>query len=65
MLCSFENLYVFFFLAFLKVLEDFDIPEVLKDMFVSIPAEQFRMDISSTEIRKRSGMWVQHAATFT
>ncbi|KAJ9163315.1 hypothetical protein P3X46_022996 [Hevea brasiliensis] len=39
-----------------KVLEDFDIPEVLKDMFVSIPAEQFRMDISSTEIRKRSGM---------
>lgn len=56
MLCSFENLYVFFFLAFLKVLEDFDIPEVLKDMFVSIPAEQFRMDISSTEIRKRSGM---------
>ncbi|XP_057995962.1 uncharacterized protein LOC110651460 [Hevea brasiliensis] len=39
-----------------KVLEDFDIPEVLKDMLVSIPAEQFRMDISSTEIRKRIGM---------
>ncbi|KAJ4826988.1 hypothetical protein Tsubulata_050348 [Turnera subulata] len=39
-----------------KVLEDIDIPEVLKDMFVSIPAEQFRMDISSTEIRKKMGM---------
>ncbi|XP_044492062.1 uncharacterized protein LOC123215863 isoform X1 [Mangifera indica] len=35
-----------------KVLEDFDIPETLKDMFVSIPIEKFRMDISSTEIRK-------------
>ncbi|KAK6931544.1 Cytidyltransferase-like domain [Dillenia turbinata] len=35
------------------VLEDFDVPEELKDMFVSIPAEKFRMDISSTEIRKR------------
>ncbi|TKY50884.1 hypothetical protein E2542_SST22390 [Spatholobus suberectus] len=39
-----------------KVLDDIDVPEELKDMFVSIPAEQFRMDISSTEIRKRSGM---------
>ncbi|CAL0320787.1 unnamed protein product [Lupinus luteus] len=39
-----------------KVLDDLDIPEELKDMFISIPAEQFRMDISSTEIRKRSGM---------
>ncbi|XP_054809720.1 uncharacterized protein LOC129311424 isoform X2 [Prosopis cineraria] len=39
-----------------KVLEDLDVPEELKDMFISIPAEQFRMDISSTEIRKRSGM---------
>ncbi|GLT58192.1 hypothetical protein SLA2020_311060 [Shorea laevis] len=39
-----------------KVLEDFDIPEVLRDMFVSIPADKFRIDISSTEIRKRSGM---------
>ncbi|KAL2324133.1 hypothetical protein Fmac_023191 [Flemingia macrophylla] len=38
-----------------KVLDDIDVPEELKDMFVSIPAEQFRMDISSTEIRKRSG----------
>ncbi|GLT43508.1 hypothetical protein SLA2020_174500 [Shorea laevis] len=39
-----------------KVLEDFDIPEVLRDMFISIPAEMFCMDISSSEIRKRSGM---------
>ncbi|XVF44215.1 hypothetical protein PTKIN_Ptkin02bG0102900 [Pterospermum kingtungense] len=39
-----------------KVLEDFDIPEVLKDMFVSIPAERFRMDISSTQIRKSRGL---------
>ncbi|XP_028785815.1 uncharacterized protein LOC114741729 isoform X1 [Neltuma alba] len=39
-----------------KVLEDLDVPEKLKDMFISIPVEQFRMDISSTEIRKRSGM---------
>ncbi|KAI9120145.1 hypothetical protein K1719_008793 [Acacia pycnantha] len=39
-----------------KVLEDLDVPEELKDMFISIPAEQFRMDISSTEMRKRSGM---------
>lgn len=40
----------------LQVLDDFDVPEELKDMFISIPAEQFRVDISSTEIRKRSGM---------
>lgn len=42
--------------AVLQVLDDFDVPEELKDMFISIPAEQFRVDISSTEIRKRSGM---------
>ncbi|XP_047341238.1 uncharacterized protein LOC124944935 [Impatiens glandulifera] len=36
-----------------KVLEDFDIPEELKDIFISIPAESFRLDISSTEIRRR------------
>ncbi|XP_016652068.1 PREDICTED: uncharacterized protein LOC103341523 [Prunus mume] len=36
-----------------KVLEDFDIPEELRDMFISIPEEKFRMDLSSTEIRKR------------
>ncbi|GMH01919.1 hypothetical protein Nepgr_003758 [Nepenthes gracilis] len=39
-----------------KVLEDIDIPDVLKDMFISIPAEKFRMDISSTEIRKSHGI---------
>ncbi|TXG57315.1 hypothetical protein EZV62_018628 [Acer yangbiense] len=39
-----------------KVLEDFDIPEVLRDMFMSIPADSFRMDISSSEIRKNHGM---------
>ncbi|CAI0387009.1 unnamed protein product [Linum tenue] len=39
-----------------KVLEDLEIPEELKDMFVPIPAEMFRMDISSTEIRKSRGM---------
>ncbi|KAK9118187.1 hypothetical protein Scep_016280 [Stephania cephalantha] len=38
-----------------KVLEDFEIPEELKDMFISIPQEIFRMDISSTEIRQRMG----------
>ncbi|TYG80400.1 hypothetical protein ES288_D02G213500v1 [Gossypium darwinii] len=39
-----------------KVLEDFDVPELLKDMFVPIPAERFRMDISSTEIRRSCGL---------
>ncbi|CAL1392239.1 unnamed protein product [Linum trigynum] len=39
-----------------KVLGDLEIPEELKDMFVPIPAEMFRMDISSTEIRKSRGM---------
>ncbi|RZB89337.1 hypothetical protein D0Y65_028268 [Glycine soja] len=37
-----------------KVLDDIDVPEELKGMFVSIQAEQFRMDISSTEIRNRN-----------
>lgn len=36
-----------------KVLEDIDIPEVLRDMFMSIPSDKFRLDISSTEIRSR------------
>ncbi|XP_021749372.1 uncharacterized protein LOC110715091 isoform X2 [Chenopodium quinoa] len=36
-----------------KVLEDIDVPDVLKDMFIPIPADKFRMDISSTELRKR------------
>lgn len=39
-----------------QVLEDFDIPELLRDMFISIPPESFRMDISSTEIRKNTKM---------
>ncbi|XP_015876775.1 uncharacterized protein LOC107413355 isoform X2 [Ziziphus jujuba] len=39
-----------------KVLEDIEIPAALKDMFIPIPAEKFRMDISSTEIRKRLGI---------
>ncbi|XP_074274901.1 uncharacterized protein LOC141598962 isoform X2 [Silene latifolia] len=39
-----------------KVLEDIDIPEILKDMFIPIPADKFRMDISSTEIRRTLGM---------
>lgn len=40
---------------FLQVLEDLEIPEELKDMFIPIPAERFRMDISSTEIRQKAG----------
>lgn len=39
-----------------QVLEDFDIPEEIKDMFVAIPEENFRVDISSTEIRRSRGM---------
>ncbi|CAO2830121.1 unnamed protein product [Amaranthus hypochondriacus] len=39
-----------------KVLEDIDIPDVLKDMFISIPVDKFRMDISSTDIRRSLGM---------
>ncbi|KAG2709421.1 hypothetical protein I3760_05G238600 [Carya illinoinensis] len=39
-----------------KVLEDLDIPEELRDVFISIPEERFRMDISSTEIRKSLGI---------
>lgn len=39
-----------------KVLEDFEIPEDLRDMFIPIPPESFRMDISSTEIRKNNGI---------
>ncbi|KAK7815090.1 hypothetical protein CFP56_002029 [Quercus suber] len=39
-----------------KVLEDFDIPEELRDMFISIPADKFRVDISSTDLRKSFGM---------
>jgi len=38
-----------------KVLSDLDIPEQLRDMFMSIPEGLFRMDISSTEIREKIG----------
>ncbi|XP_060964062.1 uncharacterized protein LOC115712341 [Cannabis sativa] len=38
-----------------KVLDDLDIPEELKDMFITIPEEKFRIDISSTELRKKLG----------
>ncbi|XP_076921049.1 uncharacterized protein LOC143582339 [Bidens hawaiensis] len=38
-----------------KVLDDFDIPDELKGMFISIPVDKFRMDISSTEIRNSRG----------
>uniref|UniRef100_A0A0E0JMQ1 Cytidyltransferase-like domain-containing protein n=1 Tax=Oryza punctata TaxID=4537 RepID=A0A0E0JMQ1_ORYPU len=38
-----------------KVLEDLDIPGELRDMFISIPEEKFRMDISSTDLRKKQG----------
>ncbi|EYU30008.1 hypothetical protein MIMGU_mgv1a0070902mg, partial [Erythranthe guttata] len=39
-----------------KVLDDFDIPGELRDMFIPIPADKFRMDISSTEIRSRGNL---------
>ncbi|KAL6577638.1 hypothetical protein OROMI_009966 [Orobanche minor] len=39
-----------------KVVDDFDIPGELSDMFVPIPPEKFRMDISSTEIRRSQGI---------
>uniref|UniRef100_K3YC66 Cytidyltransferase-like domain-containing protein n=1 Tax=Setaria italica TaxID=4555 RepID=K3YC66_SETIT len=39
-----------------KALEDLVIPEELSDMFISIPEEKFRMDISSTELRKSQGL---------
>ncbi|PIA63793.1 hypothetical protein AQUCO_00201254v1 [Aquilegia coerulea] len=39
-----------------QVLEDLDIPPELQDLFISIPEEKFRMDISSTEIRRKLGM---------
>lgn len=49
-------------LFILKVLEDLDIPVELREMFNSIPEEKFRMDISSTDIRKKQGPWcIKHA----
>ena len=49
--------YCIYMLLVWKVLEDLDIPKELRDMFISIPEEMFRMDISSTEIRKSQGLW--------
>ncbi|KAL6543793.1 hypothetical protein OROGR_010290 [Orobanche gracilis] len=39
-----------------KVVDDLDIPGGLRDMFVPISQEKFRMDISSTEIRRSQGI---------
>ncbi|KAG6396593.1 hypothetical protein SASPL_142746 [Salvia splendens] len=39
-----------------KVVDDLDIPAELRDLFIPIPPEKFRMDISSTQIRKTQGM---------
>ncbi|XP_042022036.1 uncharacterized protein LOC121769329 isoform X1 [Salvia splendens] len=39
-----------------KVVDDLDIPAELRDLFIPIPPEKFRMDISSTQIRKAQGM---------
>ncbi|KAF9625233.1 hypothetical protein IFM89_020819 [Coptis chinensis] len=39
-----------------KVLEDLEVPAELKDLFISIPEERFRVDVSSTELRKKLGM---------
>lgn len=39
----------------LQVLDDLDIPDEINDMFISIPENTFRMDISSTELRKNQG----------
>ncbi|KAL1539474.1 hypothetical protein AAHA92_28088 [Salvia divinorum] len=38
------------------VVDDLHIPEELRDLFIPIPPEKFRMDISSTQIRKSQGM---------
>ena len=38
---------------FSQVLEDLAFPKDLMDMFISIPEEEFRVDVSSTEIRKK------------
>lgn len=39
----------------LQVLEDLDIPKEISDMFISIPEDKFRVNISSTELRKKQG----------
>ncbi|KAL9830316.1 putative Cytidyltransferase-like domain, rossmann-like alpha/beta/alpha sandwich [Arabidopsis thaliana] len=44
-----------------KVLDDLEIPKDLSTMFTSIPADTFRMDISSTELRKNQGGVISNA----
>lgn len=51
-----KNGHLILFIFVLKALEDLDIPEELRDMFISIPEDKFRMDISSTDIRKSQGL---------
>ncbi|KAL1205450.1 hypothetical protein V5N11_019668 [Cardamine amara subsp. amara] len=38
-----------------KIGEDLGIPEEIRDMFISIPTDKFKMDISSTELRNNKG----------
>lgn len=47
---------LFLMVLIIQVLEDIDIPQELRDMFIPIPADKFRMDISSTQIRKQLGI---------
>lgn len=37
-----------------KGLADIDVPPQLADMFAEVPEGEFRVDISSTELRKRA-----------
>jgi hypothetical protein len=47
--------YALLILAPLQVLDDHEIPKEISTMFTSISADTFRMDISSTELRKNQG----------
>ncbi|KAL2895498.1 putative nicotinate-nucleotide adenylyltransferase [Bienertia sinuspersici] len=51
-----QNVHLYGFAYIMQVLEDIDVPDILKDMFIPIPADKFRMDISSTELRERLQM---------
>jgi hypothetical protein len=33
-------------------LEDIDLPDIYKDLFINLPQEKFRADLSSTELRE-------------
>ena len=35
-----------------KNLEDIDLPDIYKDLFINLPQEKFRADLSSTELRE-------------